>query len=134
MSTLPLTRRAATAKAIGWTLTGIVGAFLTFDSSIKLLAIQPVIDSLRELGFPVSLARPLGVLELLILALYLTPRTAVLGAVILTGLLGGAVATHLRLMDPLFSHILFGVYVGVLAWGGLYLRDERLRRLLPFTS
>ena len=134
MSTLPLTRRAATAKAIGWTLTGIVGAFLTFDSSIKLLAIQPVIDSLRELGFPVSLARPLGVLELLILALYLTPRTAVLGAVILTGLLGGAVATHLRLMDPLFSHVLFGVYVGVLAWGGLYLRDERLRRLLPFTS
>jgi hypothetical protein len=134
MSTLPLTRRAATAKAIGWTLTGIVGVFLTFDSSIKLLAIQPVIDSLRELGFPVSLARPLGVLELLILALYLTPRTAVLGAVILTGLLGGAVATHLRLMDPLFSHVLFGVYVGVLAWGGLYLRDERLRRLLPFTS
>jgi hypothetical protein len=134
MSTLPLTRRAATAKAIGWTLTGIVGAFLSFDSSIKLLAIQPVIDSLRELGFPVSLARPLGALELLILVLYLTPRTAVLGAVILTGLLGGAVATHLRLMDPLFSHILFGVYVGVLAWGGLYLRDERLRRLLPFTS
>jgi hypothetical protein len=124
----------AAPRAIGWTMTALVGAFIAFDASIKLLVIQPVVDSFQQMGFPVSLARGLGVLELVILVLFLTPRTAVLGAVLLTGLLGGAVASHLRLLDPLFSHVLFGVYVGVLAWGGLYLRYEQLRRLLPIRS
>ncbi len=124
----------AALRAIGWTMTALVGAFMAFDASIKLLVIRPVVDSFQQMGFPVSLARGLGVLELVILVLYLTPRTAVLGAVLLTGLLGGAVASHLRLLDPLFSHVLFGVYVGVLAWGGLYLRDEQVRLLLPIRS
>jgi DoxX-like family len=124
----------AAPRAIGWTMTALVGAFIAFDASIKLLVIRPVVDSFQQMGFPVSLARGLGVLELVILVLYLMPRTAVLGAILLTGLLGGAVASHLRLLDPLFSHVLFGVYVGVLAWGGLYLRDEQLRRLLPIRS
>lgn len=126
--------RPSTQQIVGWIMTALVGAFLAFDASIKLLVIRPVVDSFQQLGFPVSLSHGLGVLEVLILALYLTPRTAVLGAVLMTGLLGGAVASHLRLLDPLFSHVLFGVYVGVLAWGGLYLRDGRLRRLLPLRS
>jgi hypothetical protein len=121
-------------QGIGWAMTGLVGAFLAMDASIKLLVIRPVVDAFQQIGFPIGLARGMGVMELVILALYLTPRTAVLGAVLLTGLLGGAVASHLRLLDPWFSHVLFGVYVGVLAWGGLYLRDERLRRLLPLRA
>lgn len=121
-------------QGIGWAMTGLVGAFLAMDASIKLLVIRPVVDAFQQIGFPIGLARGMGVMEVVILALYLTPRTAVLGAVLLTGLLGGAVASHLRLLDPWFSHVLFGVYVGVLAWGGLYLRDERLRRLLPLRA
>jgi hypothetical protein len=134
MPTAPGKTPPTAPQAIGWTLTALVGAFLAFDASIKLLVIRPVVDAFDQIGFPISLARGLGALEVVILVLYLTPRTAVLGAVLLTGLLGGAVASHLRLLDPLFSHILFGVYVGVLAWGGLYLRDEGLRRLLPLRS
>lgn len=126
--------RPTALPVVGWTMTGLVGAFVAFDATIKLLVIQPVVDAFHQLGFPVELARGMGVLELVILILYLTPRTAVLGAVLLTGLLGGAVASHLRLLDPWVSHILSGVYVGVLAWGGLYFRDERLRRLLPFRA
>ena len=84
------------------------------------------------LGWPVSLAIPLGILLLSCLALYAIPRTAVLGAILLTGYLGGAVATHVRVADPLFSHVLFPVYVGAMLWGGLYLRDARLRALIPF--
>ena len=129
----PKSRRTA-ARAVGWTMTALVGAFIAFDATIKLLVIRPVVDAFHQIGFPISLAHGLGALEVLILVLYLTPRTAVLGAVLLTGLLGGAVASHLRLLDPLFSHVLFGVYVGALAWGGLYLRDERVRRLLPLRS
>ena len=125
---------ASALHAIGWAMTGLVGVFLAMDAAIKLLVIRPVVDSFQQIGFPIGLARGMGVLELAILALYLTPRTAVLGAVLLTGLLGGAVASHLRLLDPWFSHVFFGVYVGVLAWGGLYLRDERLRRLLPLRA
>jgi hypothetical protein len=83
------------------------------------------------LGWPAGSGRAIGALELVLLALYLAPRTAVLGAVLMTGLLGGAVATHVRIGDPLFSHVLFGVYLGLFAWGGLWLRDRRLRGLMP---
>lgn len=115
---------------IGRILTGLAVAFLTFDTVIKLIVIQPVVDSLQRLGYPVSLARGVGTLELICLALYLIPRTSVFGAVLLTGFLGGAVATHVRVQDPLFSHVLFPVYIGFLAWVGLYLRDRRLRSLM----
>jgi hypothetical protein len=118
-------------RRIGWGLTGLVGAFMAFDSTIKLVPIQPVIDSFRELGFPVGVARPIGIMELVILALYLVPRTSVLGAVLLTGVMGGAIASHVRIEDPLFSHTLFGVYLGALAWLGLWLRDDRLRAMIP---
>jgi len=85
-----------------------------------------------SLGFAgAATARGLGVLLLACTLLYAVPRTAVLGAILLTGYLGGAVATHLRVGDPLFSHVLFGVYMGVALWLGLYLRDARLRALVP---
>jgi hypothetical protein len=127
------------SKAALWTgrvLSGLVILFLTVDSAIKLVPIQPVIDSMRELGYPtsVSFARFIGVVTLVCTALYALPRTSLLGAVLLTGLMGGAIATHLRLDHPLFSHTLFGVYLGLFLWGGLWLRDERLRRLMPFSQ
>jgi DoxX-like family len=123
-------------KAALWTgrvLSGLVILFLTVDGVIKLVPIQPVIDSLRELGYPtsVSFARFIGLVTLVGTALYAWPRTSLLGAVLLTGLMGGAIATHLRLDHPLFSHTLFGVYLGLLLWAGLWLRDEQLRRVLP---
>ena len=125
-------------KAALWTgraLSGLVILFLTVDGAIKLVPIQPVIDSLRELGYPtsVSFARSIGVVTLVGTALYAWPRTSLLGAVLLTGLMGGAIATHLRLDHPLFSHTLFGVYLGLLLWAGLWLRDQRLRQLMPFS-
>jgi hypothetical protein len=125
-----------TALWTGRVLSGISVLFLVFDGAIKLVPIQPVTDSLRELGYPAtdSFARFLGIVTLLCTALYAWPRTAVLGAVLLTGIMGGAIASHLRLGDPLFSHTLFGVYLGLLFWVGLWLRDERVRRIMPALS
>ena len=105
--------------------------FLLFDSTIKLVVIQPVVDSFTQLGWPVGLAIPIGVIELACIALYLAPRTAILGALLLTGYLGGAVATHVRVGSPLLTHTLFPVYVALLLWGGLMLRESRLRELIP---
>ncbi|PWK68515.1 DoxX family protein [Aminobacter sp. AP02] len=116
----------------GRVLSGALIAFLVFDAVIKLVPLQVVIDTTAALGFPPELARTLGVLTLICTALYAWPRTAILGAILLTGYLGGAIAIHLRISNPLFSHTLFGVYLGLMAWGGLYLRDERLRALIPF--
>jgi hypothetical protein len=105
--------------------------FLLFDGVIKELRIQPVLDSFVQLGYPHGLERAIGSLELLCLFLYALPRTSVLGAVLLTGYLGGAVATHLRAGSPLPTHTLFPLYVGALLWAGLLLREERLRALFP---
>jgi hypothetical protein len=131
-----LTMNSRTIVWTGRVLSGIAVLFLTFDGIIKLVPIQPVTDSLRELGYPASdsFARFLGILTLLCTALYAWPRTAVLGAVLLTGIMGGAIASHLRLGDPLFSHTLFGVYLGLFFWVGLWLRDERVRRIMPALS
>jgi uncharacterized membrane protein YphA (DoxX/SURF4 family) len=128
-----LTMTSRTALWTGRVLSGIAILFLTFDGIIKLVPIQPVTDSLRELGYPAgdSFARFLGVVTLLCTALYAWPRTAVLGAVLLTGIMGGAIASHLRSGDPLLTHTLFGVYLGLLFWGGLWLRDEQVRRVMP---
>lgn len=126
-----LNARPMAAVRIGWALTGLVVAFLLFDSVIKLIKIEPVVQSFQELGYQASVARGIGVMELTIVILYAVPRTAIFGAILLTGLLGGAIASHARLADPLFTHTLFGVYVGLLAWGGLYLRDAHLRTLVP---
>jgi uncharacterized membrane protein YphA (DoxX/SURF4 family) len=119
---------------LGWALSTLVVLFLLFDGTIKLFPMAIVVDTLGELGFPpsVATARGIGVITLVSAILYAVPRTSLLGAVLLTALLGGAVATHLRAASPVFSHLLFGVYLGLVAWGGLYLRDQRLRTLLPF--
>lgn len=124
------------SPALQWTgriLSGLVMLFLLMDGAIKLVPIQPVTDSLKELGYPSSdsFARLLGFIVLACTALYAWPRTSTLGAILLTGLFGGAIASHLRLADPLFSHTLFGVYLGVLMWAGLWLRNPDLRMLLP---
>jgi len=86
------------------------------------------------LGYPAATIVPLGIVLLICTALYIVPRTTVLGAIFLTGYLGGAVASNVRIGNPLFTHVLFPVYVGVLLWLGLYLRDTRLRALVPFRA
>ncbi len=123
-----------TALWAGRILSGVVILFLLMDGAIKLVPIAAVTDTMAQLGYPpsVEMARILGVLTLACTALYAYPRTSVLGAILLTGYLGGAMATHFRVGSPLFSHLLFGLYLGLMVWGGLYLRDERLRALIPF--
>jgi hypothetical protein len=123
-----------TALWTGRILSGIVILFLLVDGAIKLVPIAVVTETMGQLGYPPSaeVARILGVLTLACTALYAYPRTSVLGAILLTGYLGGAMATHFRVGSPLFSHLLFGFYLGLMVWGGLYLRDERLRALIPF--
>ena len=118
----------------GQAISAIAVLFLLFDSVIKLVVIAPVVESFAQLGYPVSLARGIGLLELLCIIVYVIPRTSVLGAILLTGYLGGAVATHVRVGSPLFTHILFPTYVGALIWGGLLLREDRLRALIPLRS
>jgi hypothetical protein len=115
----------------GRIISGLAVAFLVFDSIGKLLRVQPVIDGTVSLGYPVGVIFPLGVTLLTCVLVYLVPRTAVLGALLLTGYLGGAVATHVRVANPLLSHTLFPAYVAAMLWGGLILRDPRLRAFLP---
>lgn len=126
----PAVALSPTARWASRILSGLVVAFLTFDAIMKLSGHAEVAKASARLGLPGSLAPTLGILLLVCVALYLIPRTAPLGAVLLTGYLGGAVLTHLRVGDPLLSHTLFPVFVGVAAWAGLYLRDARVRALL----
>lgn len=117
---------------IGWVMSGLVIAFLLMDATMKLLALPIVLETSGPLGFAgAEMARTLGALLLVCTLLYAMPQTAVLGAILTTGYLGGAVATHVRVGSPLFTHDLFGVYLGLLLWGGLCLRDARVRALLP---
>ena len=129
-------RGSLAAVWIGRGLSGLVIAFLLLDGAIKLVPIAEVTQTMQQLGYSgsVAQARGLGVLTLSCALLYAFPRTAILGAILLTGLLGGAMATHLRVDSPLFSHLLFGLYLGLMAWGGLYLRDPALRTLLPMRT
>jgi hypothetical protein len=118
---------------IGWVTSGLVIAFMLMDATMKLLALPVVLQAGEPLGFPgADMARGLGTLLLVCTLLYAAPRTELLGAILLTGYLGGAVATHVRVGNPLFSHVLFGVYLGVLLWAGLCLRRADLRRALFF--
>ena len=125
------------SKSARWTgliMSGLVILFLLFDGGIKLVPLEIVTQTSGEIGLPTdpSFARLLGVLTLIGVVIYTIPQTSVLGAILLTGYMGGAIATHLRIGSPLFSHTLFGVYLGLLIWGGLYLREPRLRALIPF--
>ena len=124
------------ALVTGWVLSGLLIAFLILDAAIKLVPLQVVIDTSRDLGLPADAtsARILGVLTLACTMLYAIPRTSILGAILLTGYLGGAMATHFRIGSPLLSHLLFGLYLGLFAWGGLYLRYPWLRRLIPLRA
>ena len=115
----------------GWTASGVAVLFLVFDCVIKLAVLPQVTKAMDHLGYPPGMEFTIGVIETLCLVPYLIPRTSILGAVLMTGYLGGAVATHTRIGSPLATHILFPIYTAVLLWGGLYLRDERLRRLIP---
>ena len=118
-------------RSAGLVLSWLAVLFLLFDSTGKLLLVQPVIDGTLQLGYPRDSVFSLGLVLLACVVAYAVPRTAVLGALLLTGYLGGAVATHVRVANPLFSHTLFPTYVAAFLWGGLILRDARLRALLP---
>ena len=124
----PVSNKALWAGRI---ISGIVILFLLVDGGIKLVPIEAVITTSRELAIPEHLARTLGVLTLIGTLLYAWPRTSVLGAIFLTGYLGGAIYVHVRAGSPMLSHTLFGVYLGLLIWGGLYLRDGLVRALIP---
>lgn len=120
-------RRRAVA---GGVLSGIAVAFLVFDSLGKLLKLAPVVAGTLQLGYPEGVIRTLGVILLACTAIHLIPRWSILGAVLLTGYLGGAVATHLRVGSPLLTHVLFPIYLGGFVWGGLLLRDPRVSAAL----
>jgi hypothetical protein len=117
---------------LGYALSGLAALFLAFDTVTKILAVEQVVQATTQLGYPGSVVVTIGVVELICLTLYLVPETSVAGAILLVGYLGGAVATHVRVGNPLASHVLFPMYVAALLWGGLYLREPRLRALLPF--
>ena len=118
----------------GRVLSTLAALFLTFDSIGKLMEVPPVVAGSTELGYPASTVFPIGVILLLCVVTYVIPSTSLLGAVLLTGYLGGAVATHVRVENPLISHALFPIYVALFVWGGLLLRDGRLRALFPWRS
>lgn len=119
----------------GRVLSGLVILFLLFDAGLKLVTPQFAIDhSPPNLGWPPQIGTMylLAILLLIPTLLHIWPRTAILGAILITGYLGGAIATQVRVGNPLFSHILFGVYLGLMLWGGLWLRDPRVRAMIPF--
>lgn len=119
----------------GRVLSGLIVLFMIFDGVFKLPPLDVVTQTMAQLGWPADAgtARLLGVIGLASTALYVLPRTSVLGAILLTAYMGGAISTHVRIGNPLFSHTLFGVYLAVILWGGLYLRDARVRALIPFS-
>jgi hypothetical protein len=121
---------AGAAVWAGRVLSGIAVLFLAMDAGMKLLQLPAAVEGTTQLGYPASVIVPIGIIQVVCLLLYLVPRTSVLGAILWTGYLGGAVATHVRIGNPLFAYILFPIYVAALLWGGLWLRDRRVRALL----
>lgn len=119
---------------IGWIMSGLVIAFLLFDGIIKLIPLDVVITTSQQLGIPVRLIFLLGVLTTGCAVLYAIPKTAVLGAILLTGYIGGAIYAHVLANSPLFSHTFFGIYLSLLIWGGLWFRDPRVRALIPLVK
>ena len=128
------TNVSSAARWSGRVLSGLVILFLLLDGSMKLLPLPIVTETMDKMGYGASdnLARSLGLITIVCTLLYAVPPTSILGAILLTGYLGGAIASHVRIDSPLFTHTLFGLYLGLMLWGGLWLRDGRLRSLLPF--
>ncbi len=125
---------AAPTRGRIWTgriLSGIAGLFMLFDATIHFLRPEPVVKGFAQLGYPLSVAVPIAIIEFVCIALYLIPRTSIFGAILLTGYLGGAIASQLRVGAPLFSTLLFPIYVALFLWGGLYLRDPLVRSIIP---
>lgn len=123
-----------TSKGTLWTgriMSGLVIAFLLMDAIMKFVIPPAVVKGMADSGWPLHFSVTLGIILMSCIILYTIPRTSVLGAILLTGYLGGAVASNMRLELPLLTHVLFPVYVGVLAWGGLFFRDAKLRELIP---
>jgi hypothetical protein len=119
---------------LGRILSGLVILFLLFDGAIKLVPWPVVTETMDRIGYGSSetLARSLGIITIVGTVLYAIPPTSILGAILLTGYLGGAMASHLRIGSPLFTNTLFGLYLGLMVWGGLWLRDKSLRASIPF--
>lgn len=124
-------RRSRTA---GNVCTILAALFLAFDTILKVLRLDAAVQGTTSLGYPAETVLWIGIIQLVCLVLYLVPRTSVLGAVLMTGYLGGAIATHVRVSSPLLTHTLFPIYVALLLWAGLCLREPRLRALVPFRS
>jgi hypothetical protein len=127
---------ASTMKSV-WTgrvLSGLATLFLIFDSGTHALLIPTVVEGFAKAGFPPGVVRPIGIIEIVCLVLYVIPRTSVLGAILLTGYLGGAVATNVRMSMPLFAFVLAPVYIGIVLWLGLWLRNVALRRVVPWKA
>jgi hypothetical protein len=129
MAAIDFAQRFNGRRGLGIGLSAIAVLFLIFDATGKLLKVAPVIEGSAALGVPEGTVRALGVLLSVCVATYLIPRLAIIGAVLLTGYLGGAIATHVRVGSPLLTHVLFPVYVAGFVWGGLYLRDHRVQSL-----
>ena len=125
-------QESKTKLKVGTALTALTALFLAFDAGIKVMKLTPAMEATTELGYPAEAVFWIGLIELVCLLLSLVPRTAVSGALLFTGYLGGAIATHVRVGNPLLSHTLFPVYVAAVMWGGLYLRESRLGALIPF--
>jgi hypothetical protein len=117
----------------GRILSALSVLFLLFDAVGHFVQPAAVVDAFNRLNFPLSLSVPLGIISLICVIVYAIPQTSILGAILLTGYLGGAVATHFRVRDPLFDTI-FPIIFGVLVWAGVYLRDARLRALMPIVN
>ncbi|MDG4893251.1 DoxX family protein [Mesorhizobium sp. WSM4976] len=135
---MSISEAAPASKGALWAgraLSAVVVLFMIFDGVIKLSPLDTVTQAMTELGWPAdpNITRLIGAIGLISTALYALPRTSMLGAILLTAYMGGAISTHVRIGNPLFSHTLFGVYLGVILWGGLYLRDARVRALIPFS-
>jgi hypothetical protein len=126
--------KVAKSVIAGRVISGIITALLFVDGAFKLFPVKEVIEGSAQLGYPIETMTPIGITLLACVLLYAIPRTSVFGALLLTGYLGGAIATHVRVQDPLFSHILFPTYVAVVVWGGLYLRNPKLRALVSARS
>ncbi|RUU06601.1 DoxX family protein [Mesorhizobium sp. USDA-HM6] len=134
---MSISQTAPVSSGALWTgrvLSAVIVLFMIFDGVIKLPPLDIVTQTMVQLGWPAdpNVARMLGIIGLISTALYALPRTSMLGAILLTAYMGGAIATKVRVDSPLFSHTLFGVYLGIILWAGLFLRDPRLRALIPF--